>query len=220
MKIELSIHRITSLIFAVVVPDDYDRSMLFLRVQEYSDSPNKKFRGQSFDLFDFMKWYSKNSDTGDFTYAEDWAGFNVPYQTSIDCYKKLPAKWINEYDLEFLRVLKTIAQQIGSLECENAYIIGVDSLKSWTFHHEMYHAKYYTDKLYRKDANNALKQIPKQIYHRLRRNLIELGYADTTFVIHNEMQGYLRGHDWNHPEFIKGVKTRKLNMLHKKLFIA
>lgn len=216
MKIKLSIHRITSFIFAVVVPDDYDRSMLFLRVQEYSDSPNKKFRGQSFDLFDFIKWYT--AENGDFTYAQDWAGFNVPFQTSIDCYKKLPSKWITEYDIEFLRVLKKIAQQIGSLDCEKAYIIGVDSLNSWTFDHEMCHARYFTNKTYREHANDAIKQIPKKIYHRLRRNLIDLGYANTNFVIHNEMQGYLRGHDWNHPEFSKGVNIRQLHMLHKTLF--
>lgn len=212
----ITIHRVTPLIFAVVVPDDYDRSMLFLRAQEYSDSPNIQFRGKSFDLFDFMKWYSQQNE-GDFTYAEDWAGFNIPFQTAMDCYHDLPKKWINDYDIEFARVLKHIAKQLGNAKDKaNAYIIGVDALNSRTFRHEMYHAKYFTNSDYRRLTNKWIKELSKDIYQKFRSNLIKVGYANKNFVIHNEIQAYLLGQDWNHPDFIRGIPKRRVRLLHEQ----
>jgi hypothetical protein len=51
--------------------------MTFLRYQEFYESPSKKFRGKSYKLLDFMKWYASEND-GIFTYPRDWAGFNFP----------------------------------------------------------------------------------------------------------------------------------------------
>lgn len=217
-----SLHRLEPNVFAVVVPDDYDRSLLFLRVQEYSDSPNPRFRGKNFDMLEYIKWYSSGESPvktgypgegsdGMFTYPVDWAGFNVSYKTAIRCYKTLPVRLMTKYDHEFVKILREIATRLGSLDA-CAYIIGVDSLESYTAQHEHNHARYYTDKTYRARVNSALRKIPPTVYRKLRQNLLDIGYAE--HVIRDEIHAYLRGRDWNHPEFMKGVPLKTLRKIH------
>lgn len=213
MDIKYSLTKLENNLFAIVVPNDYDRAMLFLRVQEFSDSP--RYKGKSFKLLDFMKWYAEETDEG-FTYAIDWAGFNVSYESAIDCYRKTQKSVLTRYDYLFLRILKRIAQQIGSLKAK-AYIIGVDALNSYTMYHERYHAMYYLDDEYQKNVNEAIQRIPKRVYERLAENLKQIGYSKDKYTINNEIQSYLRGRDdWSHPDFSKGLDMNELRKVRKK----
>jgi len=208
-----SLVRLENNLFVVVVPDDYDRAMLFLRAQEYSDSP--RYKGKSFDFWDFMKSYSLHNNS--FTYPDDWIGFNVSYQDAIECYKKLPSNAdLTPYDLEFLKILKKIAHMLESLDAK-AYIIGVDSLHSRTMLHEKYHSRYYLDREYRGKVNHAIKKVvPKSMLHRMKDNLKQMGYSNDSYTINNEIQSYLRGSDWNHPDFSKGIPINQLKKVHKQ----
>jgi len=218
MTIHYQIHRIKPNVFLVVVPKEYDRSMLFLRVQEYSESPNPKIRGQSFDILDFIEWYT-HENQGNFTYADDWNGFNLSYKTASECYNKLPEKFVTKYDRVFMQILRQITKSLASLpreEAKKAYIIGADSTNSVTAHHEVYHAYYFTDPKYRSHANAMLKKhVPAKLYHKLRKNLTRIGYLDQPFTIQNEMQAYLRGRDWNHPDLLVGVTKETLRRVHR-----
>lgn len=218
MTIRYKIHRIKPNVFLVVVPNEYDRSMLFLRVQEYSESPNPKIRGQSFDILDFIEWYT-HENKGNFTYADDWNGFNLSYKTATECYNKLPAKFVNKYDKVFMEILTQIKKYLRNVEpalAKKAYIIGADSPNSVTAHHEVYHAYYFTDDKYRSHANAMLKKhIPTNLYNKLRKNLTRIGYLDQPFTIQNEMQAYLRGRDWNHPDLLVGINKQTLRNVHR-----
>ena len=214
------IKRITDNIFLIVVPDDYERSMLFLRVQEYSESPNRKFRGKSFDLMDFIKWYTLQNKDKCFSYGDDWVGFNTSYLNAVQCYKKLPFKYVTKYDFIMLDILREISHKIGSsnLSSKNVYMIGTGSAdpKNVTTQHEIFHAYYFTSSLYRKKVKEAIHNcIPKHIYDRLRSNLVQMGYLNQNYTIHNEMQAYLRGKDWNHPGLSTKISKGTLNQIHK-----
>jgi hypothetical protein len=218
MAIHYKIHLVKPNIFLVVVPNEYDRSMLFLRVQEYSESPNPKIRGQSFDILDFIEWYT-HKNKGSFTYAEDWNGFNLAHKTAMECYQKLPREYVNKYDRVFMKILTEINKSLASVsraDAQNAYIIGADSTNSVTAHHEVYHAYYFTDANYRKYANAMLKEhVPSNIYNKIRRNLMAIGYLDNPFTIQNEMHAYLRGKDWSHPDILVGINKGTLRRIHK-----
>ena len=83
-------------VYQIIVSDSYDRAMLFLRPQEYMECPNPKFRGKSFNIWDYMKWYSIKFNKGKgFTYGIDWDGFNFPLFSAIECYRKTD----DEYEL-------------------------------------------------------------------------------------------------------------------------
>lgn len=208
--IRYKIHCVAPKIFAVIVPNHDDRSLLFCRIQEYSESPNPQFRGQTFDMQDFVKWYNH----GQFTYATDWQGFNVSFRNAIKCYSDLPAHLMTVYDDIFVIILAEIAKLIGNTT-DNAYIISSEGLNSITMQHEMFHALYFTDAKYRKQTVKTLKRLPKNVYKKLRSNLIHIGYFDDDYVIHNEMQAYMRGRDWNHPNVSEGIDIKTLKRIHK-----
>jgi hypothetical protein len=72
MKYEIK--EVKDRVFAVIIPNHYDRAMTFCRVQEFYESPNPDFRGKHFNIWDFIEWYSKEHKDA-FTYAFDWGGF-------------------------------------------------------------------------------------------------------------------------------------------------
>ena len=65
-------------IFAVSIKDDYQRTMLFCRYQEFYESPYEEIRGQFFTWEKFMMIYKNRWSKDLFTYPEDWSGFNIP----------------------------------------------------------------------------------------------------------------------------------------------
>ncbi len=210
--IKYKIRCVAPKIYAVIVPNNDDRSLLFCRIQEYSESPNPDFRNKTFDMHDFVAWYAQHNN-GDFSYAKDWQGFNVSYRNAIKCYQALPSELMTAYDQVFLQILAKIAQYIGNTN-ENAYIISAESLTSTTMQHEMFHGIYYTNEDYRKQTDKALAKLPRDVYNRLKSNLIGLGYFDNKYVIHNEMQAYMRGRDWTHPNVSQGIHRKNLKEAH------
>ena len=162
------VKKIRDRIYSVVVPDDYDRAMLFLRAQEYYENP--KFKGNIFDIWDFIKHYSKEKDG--FTYAKDWTGFNLPANKAIQLYSSLSIQSFTKYDTIFNSILLNI-------RCKDAYIIGVDKLKGEIFNHELAHALYYIDNDYKKEVDKLTYKLEN--YNGYKRMLIKMGY-DSKFV--------------------------------------
>lgn len=110
-KIKYTIKQISPGLFAIEVPNKRDLALLFLRVQEFYESPNPKFQNNVFDVIDFLQWYqhspyhldgknnidereSIKSITKSITksinaYVNDWSGFNFPFSVAKDCYAML-----------------------------------------------------------------------------------------------------------------------------------
>lgn len=196
-------------IFAVVVEDDYDLAMTFCRVQEYYESPNPKFRGQNFDIWEFVEWYSRQRN-GSFTYAYDWAGFNIPYEVLEECLNGL-----KEPQSPHDRSIINIYNQIKSLKKEGpAYIIGVPDTEGSTFIHEVCHGLYYTNEEYKEVAGkiiDEIKSLYKNTYSVFSRNLIKMGYTED--VVDDEIHAYLTT-NWDNTSFGKDVKIGLKKKLH------
>ena len=209
MKIKYKISEVKPKVFAVVIEDRYDRAMTFLRVQEFYESPNKKFRGKNFSIWDYMKWYSTEYGKG-FTYGTDWSGFNVPLETAYSCYDTLTDRY-TDYD----EVMETIIHKLYELNGDDAdgYIIGAGNTDGDTFKHEVCHGLWYTNSAYKKDAKALLTIIDKKDYEVFENNLLEMGYTDK--VIDDEIQAYLCfGHDVEN--FSNGVDKEVCNEYHKQ----
>jgi hypothetical protein len=106
MKINYEIKEVKKNIFAVIVPDTYHLAMLFCRAQEYYESPSEIFRGSNFNIWDYIEWYSKNNKDC-FTYANDWAGFNIPFEILESCYSH-KIEDVTPYDRKFLEELSKL----------------------------------------------------------------------------------------------------------------
>src|ERR1700730_3525707 len=79
----------------------YQLTATFLRVQEHYESP--RFHGRIFSLEQYMDWYA--SRYGNFTYYQDWAGFNVP-STALQPFYEGKFDPLSEKEMQLLGVFK------------------------------------------------------------------------------------------------------------------
>ena len=185
-KLEYTIEEKLDGIFAVKVPDHYDRAMLFMRVQEYYESPNKRFRGKDFDFFDYMRWYANTR--GSFSYAADWAGFNFPFKVAQKCYERFKTQAPQTpYDLQMLDILYLVGALLHEKGQRDGYIIGIGKDVS-ELRHEMAHALFYTNDSYRKEMKALAKALPEKIREKLSAALKRMGYCKAVEV--DEIQAY------------------------------
>ena len=214
MKIDYKIEEVRPNVFAVIVKDHYHRAMLFLRVQEFYESPNPQFRGKNFSIWDYIEWYSRrNKDV--FTYTFDWGGFNIPLKTAWDCYEKLK-EYESPYDSVMDNIISTIELKMFNKKNTrnwNAYIIGADSTESDTFEHEICHGLYATNKQYKELVDEVTISIPFKEYQIFRKNLLDMGYNG--IVIDDEIQAYLST-NYDYSKFSKGVSRKLCKELHKQ----
>jgi len=167
-------------IFAIVIPNDYERAMLFCRVQEFYESPSKKFRDNKFSIWDYFRWYSESK--GCFSYPKDFVGFNLPLIVAKKCYE------INDIETPYDKAMKEIIDGLF-VNGTRQYLIGVDSLKNTTFDHEMAHALYYTDLQYKSEMDEITLSISDSDMNKFKRNLKQIGYCSA--VVKDEIQAYM-----------------------------
>ena len=218
MKIQYNIKEIKPKVFAVIVPDRYHRAMLFMRVQEYYESPNSKFRGKAFGIWDYIEWYSKKHHNN-FSYAADWVGFNFPLKVAEKCYDNI-YMYYTPYDAIMSKILKEIREKVETNygPKTKAYIIGVEDTVSTTFQHELCHAYYHINKKYKKEVDAITELIDPTIYKRMCKNLEDMGYTEQVF--YDEVQAYTCM-DSDYFEFnnkIPGSKLKKLSKKYKVIY--
>lgn len=207
MQIKYTIKEVKPNIFAVIIKDDYDRAMTFCRVQEFYESPSKKFRGKNFSIWEYMKWYNDEYGRG-FSYGADWGGFNIPFKTLKKCYV---SELVSEtpYDI----AMYEIYLQVKALKTnKEAYIIGAESMEGITFTHEVCHGLWYVNSEYREQAKAILSMIDLEHIKIFKKNLIAMGYTDK--VIDDEIQAYLMT-NWDCARFIAGVPRDICEKYHK-----
>ena len=171
--------KVSEKIFAVIVPNQYDLGMLFCRVQEFYESPNKKFKNKKFSIWDYYEWYSK-SNRGFFSYVKDYCGYNVPFDIAKKCYSLNKVE--TPYDEIFIEILKKI-------KIKNSYIIGMNKINNSTFYHELCHGLYYINKEYKKEMDNITNNLSKSNYQKFKNQLKEKGYCSS--VTNDEIQAYM-----------------------------
>lgn len=179
-------------IFAASIKDNYQRTMLFCRYQEYYESPYVEIRGKFFTWEKYMSVYRNRWKKTLFTYPEDWSGFNIP--------SNIVEKAMNTFSKD-----KGPYDEIMSdiwYHCENYplkynkprtkwYLIGADSFKSSTMNHEIAHGLYYTSKQYKINCDNLISNIKPTHYDKLRKKIIKMGYIDDKKIIDDEIQAFM-----------------------------
>lgn len=181
-------------IFAVSIKNDYDRAMLFCRYQEFYESPFKQIRGKYFSLEYYMWLYTKKRKDEIFTYPRDWSGYNIPSK-SVE--KALDVFYHKNTPSPYDRIMSDIY-----FSCENNplksgnprskwYLLGADSYKSLTMDHEIAHGMYFTDKKYKKSADELVSSIKSKDYSFLCKNLVKMGYANDKKILNDEIQAFL-----------------------------
>lgn len=208
MKISYQIKEISKNIFAVVVPEDYDRGMLFCKAQEFYESIDKNFINKKFSIWDYYRWYSLKSGNGCFSYARDYVGFNFPLIVGKKCYE------VNEIETPYDEEMNKIIEKLF-VNGEKQYIIGVDSLNNSTFYHELCHALYYTNFDYRVEMDKLTNSLSKENLKKFKINLAKKGYNKK--VLKDEIQAYMSTEIDS--KIAKGIREKKkIHQKYKSIF--
>lgn len=178
-------------IFVVVVKDSYERAMLFLRCQEFYESPFPEFRGQNFDIFRYMDAYRKNNGKGVFSYPSDWMGYNIPGHIAEDCINRVLDGNSSIFPTPYDYIMKSIIDHVkGQLENNSKwYLIGVNEDTGNIMNHEICHGLFYSNSEYKEKTQALVKSIPSPIFDSLKKIILSLGYVED--VIDDEIQAYL-----------------------------
>jgi hypothetical protein len=187
-------------IFALSIPDHYDRAMFFCRYQEFYESPFKEIRGKYFSFEKLMRIYKNHWKKDTFTYPIDWTGYNIPSNVLNKAIRTfgLPA---NEYD----QIMRTVATHCEKKANGNGwYLIGAESFESKTMNHEIAHGLYYTNKEYKKECTKLINDIKPTHYEKLRKKLVKMGYMDIKKIIDDEIQAFMSTGLYN------GLDTKEL----------
>lgn len=169
--------------------------MYFLRYQEYYESASPQFRGKSFEILDFMRWYSHKYGKGAFTYPIDWAGFNFPGHIIKDVWDKGITDR-NLYDYEMREVYRTCQKQAG----DKFYIIGVVR-GNGALDHEIAHGLYYLNPEYKKEMQKLVRSLNIDLRKHFCQFLKKIGY--TPKVYDDETQANLA----TTPDMSQATKT-------------
>ena len=138
---KLCIQEITPRIFWVYSKTAANLAPYFMRFQEHYESP--EFQNKVFTVGEFREWYVKTY--GDFTYDEDWAGFNFP-MSILSPFKGGLFDPLTSPEKSLLSLLKDVPS--------NGYVIGTNDKDSLT--HEICHGLYTTDLDYRTGVQKIL----------------------------------------------------------------
>jgi len=145
MSIKIAKSKIAKGIYLLRFKTQYELTATFLRIQEHYESPH--FHGRIFSLEQYMDWYAKRY--GNFTYYQDWAGFNVP-STAFQQFYEGKFNPLSEKEKQLLRLFKDVRERF--------YVIGIyDSGAKDSLTHELAHALFFVDDSYRKARGRLRK---------------------------------------------------------------
>jgi hypothetical protein len=178
-------------IHGVSIKDQYQRTMLFCRYQEFYESPYKEIRGKFFTWEKFMMVYKNKMGKNHFTYPYDWSGFNIP--------SKIIEKGLTQFNKDkgpYDEIMNDIYYHCENYPLKSEkprtkwYLIGYGNDVS-TLNHEVAHGLYYTNKKYKSEMDLLILNIKKKHYNQMKKVLVGMGYVDDKKIIDDEIQAYI-----------------------------
>jgi len=205
----LKFKKLANNIYQIEADTQYEICMTFIRLQEYYESPFEEIRECSFTLETYMDRYAK--ENGNFTYTEDWNGFNVPGEAVRKFFNlnetdfMLNASWKEKWllaQLIFHNVLRS---------SEEFYLLGThkQEIEEDVLAHEYAHAFWHLDPEYRKAQEMLLNSLHPDKKKKIKFALKNEGYDESVFW--DEAQAYISTScDQDLEEVFETVKWPKL----------
>ena len=225
-----NLHKRADKLYCVEMPCGYDLAMLFLRYQEYYESPNPNVKDKAFDLFEYMRWYATTNTRRydalshkSFSYPIDFCGFNIPsyairnilvyneYKGELNMYDELM------YDI-YVRIAKDMNAQYHSEPNFKFYLIGTPKMKSSTLKHEIAHGLFYLNDSYRDECLMLIKKhLDKEQIKAFKKVLKEYHYSSSVML--DEIQAYTSTGEYVHgfPSVDMAPFTKHFNKYYKQL---
>jgi len=165
----------------VTAPNQYILCDVFMRMQEFYESPIEEIRGNYFSVEKFQDEYAKKFSK--FDYHTAWSGFNIPSDVVKRFYHKF-------FDLSTKELHLKNLLKIHLRSRKKFYVIGtIEGEADGTLDHEIAHAKYYLKRSYHRSMNRIIRFMPKYMRNYLIESLIQMKYDRS--VARDEIQAYL-----------------------------
>jgi len=200
--VEGEVREIKPFIYAVIIKNQYDRSSLFCRYQEFYESPYPQIRNRYFTMEQFMRLYTTTNKRTNFTYPSDWTGYNIPSKVLLTA-KNIFGAPTTQYDYTMYEIIEYCERESrmkNKGEQHSWYLIGVDKLKSGVMNHEIAHGFYYTNPQYKVEMDYLIGDIENKDREHFKKVLVKGGYSDDTLIINDEIQAYMstgKHTEWN-----------------------
>jgi hypothetical protein len=165
-------------IFEVVTENTNQVSRIFVRIAQHYD--HKDFKNKIFTLDEFKKAYSGD---GEFTYYDDWYGYNIPDYSM----KSFLDGSFAPLSVEEQWLIDQIKSNVDLTK--PYYIVGYSKNDVNATNHELSHALYYLSFTYKQKTNAVVSKIPQSELAPLNRFLAARNYDDS--VLKDEMIAYL-----------------------------
>lgn len=183
-----SLYKYTQGIYLIESIDNVDLGMLFLRVQETLDHP--KYRNKHFDLIEFVYNYQKENKNV-FDYCKKFVGYNITSRLIEFVY--INSFQRNIFDIQMEEIYKTIrSKQRKDEESKPFFLMGTMNGDISTLKHELHHAFFDIDRLYRKNMLSLVKELRVNFpakYKEIVKDLKSYEYAPA--VIKDEIAAYI-----------------------------
>lgn len=173
-------------IYSVVIADEHARAMTFLRSQEYYESIFDQIIRKQFKFSQFQDIYKQHYGKQEFTYGEDWTGFNIPSTVLEECMFNVDKDDINVGDKIMLSIIKAIKEREGN---SKYYLLGVDEMNNDLLEHEFAHAMYFTIPEYKEAMTKVNMECDGVVKTAMLKCIVDYGYAD--HVLQDELQAYM-----------------------------
>ena len=173
------VEEIVEKIFHVQTPTQNELGRIFLRPQEYYESP--EFKNKIFSLDKYIEWYAKNTDEGrknGFNYYDFWEAFNIPSYVLNPFYEGKFTLLTPEE--------KSLLTAFEGVNHDKFYIIGTygdDALLEESIYHELSHGLFYSNPEYKGEILEAYKtKVDEKIKTKV------LGWIQNTGGYHPDVQ--------------------------------
>jgi hypothetical protein len=187
----MKIDAVTNDIILITTDTQAELANIFIRFQEYYESPLPEIKGKVFTLGMLRAAYSRDSrrskSGGGFTYIPgnffegDWNGFNIP-SYALDPFIKGLFDPLTPQEQDMITLFGC---REGSF-----YIIGVHEEKGtdYALNHEIAHGLFYTVPAYRRAVEKILNEHELSDFQQL---VVGMGYADDPYILTDETHAYL-----------------------------
>jgi len=160
--------------------------MTFIRYTEGYEGDHPMFTENPFTMAQLYEYESRRGEDLNFTYAEDWGGFNLTGRTIKDVIARGLID-INKWDEKFLTIWARCVAEYPDLDFS---LLGVSRFgrDNSVITHETAHAFYAQDPVYKKKMDNLVNKIPLYKLDKIFQILAADGYTNMVWV--DEVQAY------------------------------
>jgi hypothetical protein len=178
-------------VYLVLADTQYAICSIFVRPQEFYESPLTGIQGNFFTLENFMDLYAESRYHKGFSYFEDWAGFNIPGHVLKNFYSMFNHDFSNKENLLFTCIDSYRKYLTPEEEIKPYYVIGAYGKKidKSVLDHEISHAYWYLYPEYLDEMKSNLKKISSDTKDAIIGKLLAMGYDSAT--MDDEICAYL-----------------------------